>query len=97
MLRWAVGGVLLLLLAGWPMPRAVAALAEESATLIRKLNHGNLAVRETAVDGLLALGPSALPAIERAIPIASAAMPSDRPDGLNADSCSMVTMTSCKA
>lgn len=71
MLRWAVGGVLLLLLAGSPMPRAVAALAEESATLIRKLNHGNLAVRETAVDGLLALGPSALPAIERAIPIAT--------------------------
>lgn len=74
--RWTVvhrilAAALLLSLSGSPLTRAMAAPTDDPATLIRMLNHGNLAVRDAAVDGLLACGLPALPAIEQALPTAT--------------------------
>ncbi len=68
---WAGGGVLLVILAMPLGQRAEAAPADDLPTLIRQLSHGKLTTRDAAVDRLLALGPPALPAIERAIPAAT--------------------------
>lgn len=70
-LRWATRGLLLFMLPGLPAAQAVAAQPGNSAVLIQQLNAGTLTVRDAAVDGLLALGPQALPAIEQAIPVAT--------------------------
>ncbi len=61
----------LLLTPASPITQAGAGPTDDPATLIRQLNHGKLAVRDAAVDGLLACGPMALPAIERALPNAT--------------------------
>ncbi len=61
----------LLLTPASPITQAGAGPTDDPATLIRQLNHGELAVRDAAVDGLLACGPMALPAIERALPNAT--------------------------
>ncbi len=70
-LRRAASVVLLLVLPGLPEQQAVAEPAEDSAVLIRQLTDGKLSVRDAAVEGLLTIGPEALPAIEQAIPVAT--------------------------
>jgi len=70
-LWWVGGGVLLFILAMPLGQRAEAAPADSPPALIRRLSHGKLTTRDAAVDQLLALGPPALPAIERAIPAAT--------------------------
>lgn len=70
-LWWAASGLLLLMLPGPPEPQAMAGQPGDPAVFIQQLNAGALTVRDAAVDGLLALGPQALPAIEQAIPVAT--------------------------
>jgi len=70
-LRWAASVLLLLLLPGPPEQQASATPAADPAVLIRQLTDGKLTVRDAAVEGLLALGPEALEAIEQAIPAAT--------------------------
>jgi len=70
-LRRTASVVLLLVLPGLPEQQALAASTEDPAVLIRQLSDGKLSVRDAAVEGLLAIGPEALPAIEQAIPAAT--------------------------